>query len=261
MRLPRLRKGEPGQHGGNAVVGELRRQAKAGATGSVTVELAHDTVRMYVFEGGVYAANSQRFWPDITRRLHSSRLIPDHGLAQDPRVLVDTLDLPVEQLASAHQEVMFATVGAVIDLPDSEVTSVSFTEGDITDAQCTLPVEVEALLAVLDARRERMQQDLVTLNQQSPALQVSLAATDADQPIDAPTEATVLLDQIGQSRDRSHTLVPLDAVAQLCGFTRAEAIHLVAVLADRELVEVSTMTAPTAGDELAPLRVPEAIAG
>jgi len=261
MRLPRLRKAAAGQHGDNAVVGELRRQAQLGATGSICIESARDTVRIYLFEGGVYAANAQRFQTDIARRLHSSRLVPDHGLAQPPRALVEALDLPVEQLASAHQEVMLAMVGAVIDLPDSAVTSVSFAEGAITDAQCTLPVEVEALLAVLDARRDRLQLDLTNLNQDSPALQVGLVASAGVQPIDTPTEAVTLRDQISAALGDSRNAVQLDDVARRCGFTRAEAIHLTAVLADRGVVEVSAMTPSAISDDQTMLAVPEAIAG
>jgi hypothetical protein len=261
MRLSRLRKADHRQQGVNAVVDELRRQAQLGATGSVTVELARDTVRIFLFEGGVYTAAAQRFQADVARRLLSSRLIPDHGLAQTPRALVEALDLPVEQLASAHQEVMLATVGAVIDLPDSAITRVSFAAGDTTEAQCTLPVEVEALLAVLDARRDRLQQDLAILDQDSPALQVGLAASDAVQPMDAGIEAAVFLEQVEASLTGSLDYVPLDHVAQRCGFTRAEAIHLAAVLADRGVVEISAMTPSASREDQALLAVPEAIAG
>ena len=209
---------------------------------------------LYFFEGRIYAAAIDGFEPGVLARLMSSELITLGDSAEilelEARLnslsvaVVESGLVSVDQLAAVHQEFVVASVGSLLLLHQAEVVPDS---GRITSSVCTLPLDLNQILGMIEVRYRRMAQDAAALSHETPQEHVSVAC---DHPGSVVLDRNEVLSAAQVSRTDS--AIPeilamlngadgvrsLDELAGHCGFTRAEAVHIARSLASQGLVTV-----------------------
>ena len=239
-----------GEHLGNA---QSRR-----VTGCVEVDV-HGTVgaRVFLFEGAVYSVQAPAFTPDVGRRLLAAaavsaeqwRALAAAGPGSDAgRIAVAEGWVAPAAVNTVHQEFLLALLGAVLDLPGTAGRVVG---GEVTAQACAAPIGLDVALQSVAARRERMADDWLHIPSTAGPAQTVLGPTGVPLPaaLGLP-EFTVFL----ESCDGSRTV---DEAAALGGFTRAEAVHLSAILVSSGCLHVLGRTA--AEDDAGACLVPEAL--
>lgn len=208
-------------------------------SGSITVPGTARDLRVFVFEGGAYSClvdDDPGFGSDdrlVRRRMQASGVNPDSR--ESDRIM---------QRGSIHQERLFAFLGQAassrIDVYD---------EGSTTSHHCALPLAWSMVQPVLAAREARWRLDVAAL----PVKSVSGFAPGAAQVVATSRELTgvpehdFFLESVRQPQS-------IDFAAYSCGFTRAEAVHIVATLVSVGLLNV----VDTSREDGHPLTVPEA---
>lgn len=195
---------------------------------------AHALARLHLYKGGLYSVHLQGYTPPILARLTSSGVLDEHrgdlllaSVGDDPldvRVgpfVVEQGWMSVEALATVHQEYLLASLGAALLRPKVKVRR---EEGSTTSSYCTLPVPVAALLDVVRMRVQRLSATwaTVTTDWEPGASVLYRTGTPVPSSLAVP-EALALAAAVTDGR-------LLDDLAHELGLTRAEAVHITALL-------------------------------
>lgn len=234
----------------------LEQIAVNGATGRLTVRgAAGSRAHIYAFEGELYAVELEGYQPPVDRRLHSGAHLDRGQLeeldlgepgspAQRARTAATRGWLSIEDLGLVHHEFVLAAFGALLQ---TQVTSTSFTEGVATGEVCAVPVPIDVLREATALRQTRMAEDWLHVSDVQPAEECILRATSDQLPDDC-----LLPEFIALYRELDGA-TSLAQVAYNCGYTLAEAVHLVSALRMRNLLTAEGSTVAPEG-----LLVPEA---
>ena len=236
------------------IVDELVGLAKKQATGCLEVvdKGTGQTAHLYVFDGGLYSVRIDGYEPHVGARLvASSAISPDAldrvGGPDDAKTgvrIAQTGALDPTRLATVHQEYLLASLGAVLAL---KKVKTKVHKGQVTDALCTLPLPIDPLFDVLARRAERS----ASTSLDGPAA----AATLALQPTGTTRPGALTLPEFAAMEAGADGATSIDEIARAFGFTRAEAVHLAALLIGADVVRA--VPATTAGPGT--LAVPEAL--
>lgn len=212
------------------VVRELLRSVEDELTGRldfVTRETGAQA-HVFVYRGAVYAVGLQGFAPRVGARLVSAGRITPEAAAELPsgpdagREAVRRGWIDADQLSDVHREFTVAGVGAVVHCRDPQITRVPEA---VTDSYCTLPLPVAPLLDSLNVRDERQLRTWAGLAPGVDPVMTSFASTSVLLPesLDHP-EVQALHRELRPG-------VSVDEAAERAGFTRAEAVHLLGLVA------------------------------
>jgi len=224
-----------------------------GWTGALVIDSGHSTARIFLYEGDVYAVELGGFHPDVLARLVSAGRLAPTGSAresasgsshQDVLLAVESGECTPEEIAVVHSEFMLAGLGAILAADQQQTLTIETDEGATTAQGCALPIALASAKEAVNQRGSRMAADarylidrFVVLPKRN-AEGVDPFAWTGDVQWTAPTidEASgpELRALAGALDGRS-----IDAAAGRCGFTRAEALHLTAVLAARNEVSAT----------------------
>ncbi|MDQ1323044.1 MAG: hypothetical protein QG661_2496 [Actinomycetota bacterium] len=243
-----------------ATVAELSSAAGSAFTGSIDIveRSTKATARLFLYEGGLYAADLDGFAPQVSHRLIASGSCAD--LSAGDRDLLRGLDVPdagaiahavesgwfsVEALGRVHQEFLVAAFGRVTSLPKVKVR---MHKGQTTSHFCTLPLPIEPLFGLVRMREDRLQETWAMLAPGVGAADAVLCRTEVPVPVNPATpELAAMAREVDGHRG-------LDQLAQALGFTRAEAVHVASLLVSAGLVRVDPEVAvvPAATSYLVP---------
>lgn len=250
------------------VVRQLRTCADKRQTGAVVVtdQPTGQHARLFCFEGGLYAAQLTGYPTPVLARLTAAGSLDPVHVRQiesiDPAgehagsIAIDQGWADPIAIGTTHQEFLLAALGAVLMTPSTKVRMES---GETTALACTTPVPIADALASTAVRRDRLASDWAEL--------MLVVSGDALGIVEA-EPATLVLGLTGGSLPTNLTLPEftavlaacdgqrsIDEVAWECGFTRAEAVHLVRILVARGVLAAVS----NAGVVTEPwhLRVPE----
>lgn len=253
-----------------ATFADVARALPSGWTGAVHAWAECGDAVVYLFEGGIYSARISSFEPAVARRLASSGSITpaqaDSWNASiagggDPEVhALEQGWCSLDQLNLVHQEYVLAIVGAVAAADDLHFESVA---GEVTSANCCLPLPVGDLLHATAKRAERLRSEAqslaTTVGVDIEGDVVSSIASfpwqhhtrehGAGRHVDTP-ELRSLVEAFATART-------LDGAAGMCGFTRAEAMHLAGLAFAAGLI-VSAPESSLPGSFATQIDVPEA---
>lgn len=220
--------------------GTLARLEREHATGVVTVSAldSDSVVRVYLFQGRVYAAHVDDFEPRIAERmLAGGRITPAQRDAlltqpngQAGRFAESQGWISIDDLALLHQEYLLAALGAALE---ASSTSIDFEPGPTTDRLCTLPLDWEPLESTLGMRTTRTAETWTELRVWASPRTVTFESTGAEIP-DALRIPEVIA--VMSALDEPRTL---DDVAHSLGLTRAEAVHIAAACVRAGLLRVA----------------------
>ncbi|MDP2013390.1 MAG: hypothetical protein Q8L05_04105 [Actinomycetota bacterium] len=234
----------------------LEEIAAKGATGRLTVRgAAGSRAHIYAFDGELYAVELEGYQPPVDLRLHSGGHLDRAQLAelvlaepgspaQRARTAATRGWLSIEDLGLVHHEFVLAAFGALLL---TQVTSTSFTEGAATGEVCAVPVPIDVLREAAQFRQTRMAEDWSHVTDLQPAEERILQPTTGQLPDDCQLPEFVAL--FGELDGQKS----LAQAAYRCGYTLAEAVHLVSALKMRSLLTAGGSTA-----ESEALLVPEA---
>jgi len=211
-------------------VRELMRAVEDDLTGRLDFEFRETGAQAHVFvyRGAVYAVDLQGFAPRVGSRLVSAGRITPEAAAELPpgadagREAVRRGWIDADQLSDVHREFTVAGMGAVVQCREPRITRVP---DAVTDAFCTVPLPVAPLLDSLTVRDERLLRTWAGL------------APGADPAMTSFTSTSVLLpDSLDHPEVQAlhRELRPgtsVDEAAERSGFTRAEAVHLLGLVA------------------------------
>lgn len=238
----------------DALVAQMRHAASDGFTGALDVsERAFDgQASLYFFRGGLYSAAIEGWEPRTIQRLVSSAALAGFeaaALASEQHAearLVDSGSVPIDAVATIHQEMLLASVGAILH---ARLGRARRRQGAVTDVGCTLPLPVEDVLTSVSLRSRRMADTWRLVSSgATPAHLVLGQSAPSNQVPASPPELLALHGQLNGE-------CTLDEAAWNCGFTRAEAVHLSASLVTAGLAAVVSEGASPAAHQLL---VPEA---
>lgn len=211
----------------------------SGWTGVLHLTSVTGNAAIWIFEGAVYAVDLDGYVPAMPHRLLSAGRLTTaqvHELERiDPQVrctgaaVVERGWCPIGIVTQTHQEYVLAGMGALLAPGKAgKGFRITATEAETTSVRCGMPMAPLAVLEAVASRAERLATDMATLEEVCArdglmgALDVSwVAQANAGTPEAKEFEAFV------------HAVTEptsLDAAAHRCGFTRAEAAHLAAVL-------------------------------
>lgn len=218
------------------LVRELTSAGERTFTGAVVVEDrgGGGSARLYVWDGGLYAAELDGYEPPVLDRLRSSGAVAGENWQElsalagedrcDPRIGVLAAErgwITSDALALVHQEYVMAALGAVLARPKLRVELV---RDEQTADYCTLPVPIEPLFGAVRRRSRRTEGTWDTLGATGTAATVVPVRTGQDVPARlSMAEFTAMTNAVDGRRT-------LDAVAEVVGFTRAEAVHMAGLL-------------------------------
>jgi hypothetical protein len=231
IRIGRRRHADDAVHTAAAALAGVR---DAQATGCLTISHrpSGSTARVFALDGAVYAVALEHYEFPVALRLGSSALLDEPAIAaiaattpvEHPdfgRIAVATGKVDVADLGRLHQELVLAGAGAVLALDDAEAT---FEPGIVTGDFCTVPISVDALLEMVELRHERLCAGWQTVSGDRDPAHCIVAATGTAPAGEAfAPELTAMLAALDGART-------VDQAAAACGFTRAEAVHLVSTL-------------------------------
>jgi hypothetical protein len=217
------------------------------------------TAKLYIWDGGLYAAQLDGYDPPVITRLRSSGAVIGERWAElsalggvdqrDPRLGVLAADrgwISADALAVVHQEYVMASLGALLARPKLRVTLL---KDEQTADFCTLPVPVEPLFGAVQRRARRLAGTWETLGVSgSPATVIPIRTGGEVPPRLSMSEFTTMTLAVDGERS-------LDAVAEAVGFTRAEAVHMAGLLVLAGVIRVESGADSAPGDRLL---VPEA---
>ncbi len=233
MSLFRRRSTGPHNQAGGVdthVVRELEQLQEASFTGCLEVvdRSTGGCARVFTFRGAPYAVALDGYVPDIAARLVTfGRVDADAaaGLPPGPdagREAVRQGWIDAEELGDLHREIVIASIGAIARCAHPRVSRVA---DAVTDSYCTLPLPVGALVDSLPARFERLHRTWSGIAGSGQPSATCLVATGAPLPdvLESP-EVRGLLGALAPG-------ITADAAARRVGFTRAEAVHVLGLLA------------------------------
>lgn len=241
----------------DALVSELQAMARKKVTGALEViDKAHGgTARLYLYEGGLYSVRLDGYEPRVGARLVASGAITVDALDRLGEVddagsgvrAVRAGLLEAETLATVHQEYVLASLGAVLALTKAKA---KVRKGDVTDELCTLPLPVEPIFDVVARRAERTGSTWAALDGGTLPATLVLRHTSTALP------SSMRLLELAALSEAADGTSGLDTLAARTGLTRAEAVHLAALLIGAGVLAPVAGVAPEgAGSRLA---VPEA---
>ncbi len=203
-----------------------------GRTGAIVVtdRRSGHRARVFTVDGCAYAVELDHYAPSITDRIVAQGEVNEddiRALALSTadsgrpigRVAVERGLIAIDALAAIHQELLVAGVGALSTLRSVRV---EFEEGVTTGEQCALPVDLDELRALVQVRRERTEATWRTVTLQGSPVDTGLVVSGRHVSGDAP-EVAAFLTEAGRGGS-------VDAVAGRLGLTRAEAVHLAALV-------------------------------
>ncbi|HBJ73537.1 MAG TPA: hypothetical protein DDY88_07515 [Actinobacteria bacterium] len=227
------------------------------ATGRLTLlAVTGHRAHLYAFEGEIYAAELDGYQPQVDLRLRSGALIDSAQLLE--LMTMEPLSSPalrarlaaarewvsIEQLGSIHHEFVLAAFGAALE---ARVVSTVFSEGTATGEVCAIPTPIDVLVEAVAIRRARIEEDWSHVHGSSFAEDCILSPVGSQLPEDCQLPEFLAIHQ-GFDGEK-----PLSRVAFECGYTLAEAVHLVSALVVRGLLEVLD----SAGESTTELLTPE----
>lgn len=240
------------------LVSRLTKLSGSGFCGSVEVvdRDSGSSAIIYLWDGGVYAVRLDGYEPDVATRLGvAGRLSDDtiarvHERATGPDFGVAAVDdelLTVPALAAVHQEFLLAAVGQVLTRPHAKIHTHA---GQFTAAYCTLPLAVQDLLDITHMRLERSVGTWEALGTSIAPGRLVLRVPERHEPVrTAMAEARAIAEAANGVR-------PLDEIAHALALTRAEALHIAALLVSQGVLSIDSRAGePSASDALL---VPEA---
>jgi|GEM_PF-2278397 CRP-like cAMP-binding protein len=240
------------------VISELFDMSKASFTGSVRLRGQDSEIlgEVFLFEGRIYAATITRYQPDVLARCVSAGYFSEeeggslqlrlNGLASVAPEMVATGLIDVDSLAAVHQELVLASVGALVLVPGA---SIERRPNQATSSICTLPLALDDLIAMVERRYRRLAQtaaELTRLSQrddlcgsceQPGSLVLSVIA---DLPDSGQEFVRDTIPEVAATLARLDGLRSLDEIAKYCGFTRAEVVHIAQSLMEHDLVTIES---------------------
>ena len=196
-------------------------------TGAVVISASGDRGCIYLLNGEIYAAEVEGFSPLPIQRLVTSGALnaaeATELLTQDhpTETAVQQGFVSIDELATVHQEFVLACVGAILAAKDAIA---QFVAGTLTDQVCTIPLPITDVLAAIEVRERRLNETWARVTAScAPDDAVFGAVSDSCLPAGSLPELPALAGAFN-GRDS------LDVVAGQLGLTRAEGVHLVAML-------------------------------
>jgi hypothetical protein len=229
------------------LIKELSGSAKRKYTGALVVNSKDSSLtgRVYFYDGAVYAVEVDGFYPRIVARMAASGNIDlnreEHlrqhfgGNIVDPEIGAYTVQqgwLAVDELSAMHQEYLLASLGALVSLPHVRTKR---HKSETTNLFCTVPLPWEKVEDTLTMRAMRFTNTWATISaSDNPAEVIPQIVNPAALASMTAPEVRTLAAAIDGSTN-------VDEIAWRCGFTRAEAVHLLAMMV------VEGAVAPTRG--------------
>ena len=181
--------------------------------------------RLFLVQGEAYGIGLDGYTPDVLARLRAAdALAAEHvvtlaGEPQAARIAVERGWVSVDALADIHTELLVAGLGAVVD---RDRVKVEFMDGLTTDLHCAIPAPMAELLDLAALRRERTAATWRAVTPTGTPRETGLSVGLTQSVGDAP-ELVAFLTQCAQG-------LSIDDAASRLGLTRAEAVHLAALV-------------------------------
>lgn len=227
------------------LIKELSAAAKSKFTGAVIVQSKDSalTGRIFFYDGGVYAAQVDGYYPRVVARMAASGLIDlnreEHlrqhfgGNLLDPEIgayAVQQEWLGVDALSAFHQEYLLATIGALASLPRIKVKR---HKGETTNLFCTVPLPWEKVQETLDMRAMRLTNTWIPI---TPSADPNAVIPHIVNPAALNDISAAEIRTLAAAIDGAANV---DAIAWRCGYTRAEAVHLLAMMVAAEAISLA----------------------
>lgn len=252
------RPGRTPDAGASTLVDGLQRAHEDRFTGAleITARASGDHARIFLFDGGVYSVVLSGYRADPVTRLLTAGLITVGDATRlrqdrDPeRSALEQGLIGIEAVATVHQELVLASVGAVVR---AEPDGVARQEGAQSATACTVPLAVPDVLAAVELRAHRL---AATWDAVCPDCTPGGAVLTRSVSVPPPASGLPEQQALAEALDGHRTL---DQVAGALGLTRAEAVHLAASLVSTGAAECDHGRAPGPSAGQSPgLWVPEA---
>jgi hypothetical protein len=213
---------------------ELARSASKQFTGCLTVadKDSPHLGRVYLYQGGIYAVQVEGFLPRVAERMKSAGLLDAaregkiladfHGSMVDPAIGAYAVEqgwLDVQVLAAFHREFLLSALGAIASWTRVKIKK---SKNETTNLFCSNPVPVEQITTALNKRADLFAEKWSQIAPHpDPSRVVPTLVDPSAVPGDAPAEIMTLVAHIDGRTN-------LDEIAGACGFTRMEAVVLLA---------------------------------
>lgn len=246
--------GTPAANGLNpALVKELTHLAKKRWTGRIRVSVpkSDEFGDVYLYDGGLYAAQLSTFTPNMMARLAAAGTMnaerqQEAQVAFTPEALRDSIGsfyfhhgwITIDELEQLHTEYTLASIGALLALPNLKVKSF---KDDVTAKWCTIPKSIADVLASVEIRRERDSRAWITMPSHANAETAVFSIID---PLNDVVQTAPEISAFVQACDGQR---PLDVVAGACGLTRAEGIAISSALVSAHTAMMSGVGHPAIG--------------
>jgi outer membrane biosynthesis protein TonB len=218
------------------VSSRLRTLEERGFTGAVEISVkgSNAEAQIYFYEGGIYATHLDGYAPVMMDRLLTegvldgprwddlAAIVGAHG--SNPRVgpiAVEQEWMTVDELVNLHQELLIASLGAVLAVAKARVErETAATTGDY----CSLPQDVPRLLRLVQGRQQRLSAAWEAIDARCEPEELVLRRDSAAVPANLDrAEFRALFALIDGERST-------DEIASLLGLTRADAIRAASLL-------------------------------
>lgn len=244
------------------LIKELSGSAKKKFTGAVIVNSKDTSLtgRVYFYEGNIYAVQVDGFYPRIVARMAASGNIDlnreEHlrqhfgGNILDPEIGAYAVQqgwLAVDELSALHQEYLLASLGALVSLPRIQSKR---HKSETTNFFCTVPLPWEKVEDTLKMRATRFASTWTPMSKSNNPSAVF------PQIVNPATLANLTAFEVRTLGAAIDGQTSVDEIAWRCGFTRAEAVHLLAMMAAEGAVTLSEGPSPLV--DVNNLFVPEA---
>lgn len=218
------------------LVSELSTLGAKAFTGAVEVldRGTRNRARLFLYDGGLYAVDLEGYPRAVFARLRTAGLLAPRSAAEltalagldipDPTVITHAIDrqwISIDDLANVHQELLLASLGAVLVLPKVKTRP---RKGQTSAEFCTLPLPVDPLFDTVRMRADRLQGTWAMLAPGAAPGHAVLSRTLV--PLDRTAlspEVTALAGAVDGTRS-------LDVIAHALGLTRAEVVHVASAL-------------------------------
>lgn len=231
---------------------ELSTLGAKGFTGAVEVldRGTRNRARIFLYDGGLYAIDLEGYPRSVFGRLRTSGAFASRTATEltalagldvpDPAVITHAVDagwVSIDELANVHQELLLASLGAVLALAKVKMRP---RKGQTSAEFCTLPLPVDPLFDTVRMRSDRLQGTWAML---APAVAPGQAVLSRTL---VPLDRTALTPEVLALAGAVDGECSLDAIAHVLGLTRAEVVHVASALIRSGMarVEVDVPEAP-----------------
>ncbi len=207
--------------------------------------------RLFLYDGGLYAIDLDGYPRAVFARLQTSGIFETRSTTElvalagldvpDPAAITHAVEsgwLTIDALANVHQELLLASLGAVLALPKAKTRP---RKGQTSAEFCTLPLPIDPLFDTVRMRADRLQGTWAMLAPGTAPGQAVLSRTLM------PLDRTALTPEVAALANAVDGARSLDVIAYVLGLTRAEVVHVASVLVRSGMARVE-VDAPDAAE-------------